>query len=1374
MITLEKEIYGEGKGGGGSAPEEQPDNLRTYSTAMVLAAIGEGPIQAVNELYFDDTAVSAYPYCGYEVRTGESTQAVIPGFAKVSSIVQIGNTLSAGTYVTRDVSTSEIDDVIVTLQADALVQVQDDGDMVGYNVRFRIQTSPYPSGSGSTIWTTYKDVQLGPGKSASAPVQRNFVVNKPNNAPGIWSIRILRLTDNDASSKTQSVSRWSMMNERQHHKLSYNNTALAGIHADAKSTGGGAPRTSFDVSGLKIKIPSNYDPTLKTYTGSWDGQFKTGVHYTTNPAWVVYDLLTNTRYGLGLDPATIDKYSFYNAGVYNDGQLTYVTSTGISKTTSHFTFNGVIQAYDDGYSLIQSIASCCRAQIIDMGGLVTLLQDRPYIGTPMVFTNNNVIDAHFEYISSSLQERHTQVNVTWNDPSDRYLQKIVTVPHTTDTTYDSEIARYQYNPIDLAAIGCTDEGQAYRLGKWQLDTDLKSTNMVSFKVSLQNAFCMPGDVISVMDEFWSGTQQSARIVSATLTSVTLDRAITIPSGLSIITMLNVDGATFISSNLTNTNGTFTLFDLATPLTSLPTIGSSTVISTAVIVPQLYRVAKIALGSLNNAHTFDITATQYDSNKYTRIDSNTTVPYEIFNPTSIYSVATPTSASAKVIGVMDAARKTSSNTIELNWLPGDTQPVTYKVRYSYEDNTPVEVNDIPNPSLSIPFAKDGYYSFRITATNRDKITSNVLIFTTTLGSSSNPSAPPPLVSGSSSLNPPTNLFVKGTSGYAFTTADFTMTFTNPNTVGYGKNTLKDFILEVWNASNTTLLKSVIIDPIEGANTNTQYTYTLTLAENASLNGGIPSRTLPIRIYARDTRKGLSTAATATFTNAVPAAVSCLVDSAATGAFVRITGSSEPDVAGYIVWRSTTSGFTTYDSTTQVYDGKDSSVALYSEPGTTYYYRVAAYDFFGKTGLNVSGQTASSTPSQSKGPPNYAFSGLTFTPNSPSANVCSWTAGQVVYLDNGVQYSFAIAAGQAGWAAGSKTYIYYQKGTSYLQSTSNFGAAMSADNIVLAVYAGGTDVQVGNGKPIIDGSTLIAGSLGANQIVAGYVDTEILNSNTAFIKDVNIRDTISSVNYNGTNAGWRLDKNGNITTFGALTIKDTIGGTVLDTSGVSWDKVTGAGKPANNATVNNGLFANLNGPITPSNITTYISNLAVSSLQIEGNAVVIPVATSFGKTRFQSGTGAVTYAVANASTTLPSGGGWITLTNAAIDLSIPGSTANNSKVIIMYSLFQYPSTVATQASPIRIRVVDKDGIVIGPIIDGETSTQVVSSDPTGNSGIQLTGYVTNLINVSQTIVRANNSLNTYRLQVQVAQSNKNSTAYDFNFRGTFVLMGAKKNG
>jgi predicted phage tail protein len=1369
------EIYGEGKGGGGGhTPIEQPDTLRTYQTALVLAGLSEGPIAAVNEIFFDDTGISTYANCGYEIRYGDSTQNVIPGFSKVASTITVGTVLTQNTPVSRDVTSSAIDEVVIALQCDALSKMEDDGDIVGYKVNFRIETTPNSASLGGAVWTTYSNVSIGPGKSANAPVVRTFAVDKPSTATGIWAVRVTRTTPNDGSVKVVSPSRWNTITERQHHKMSYDNTALAGIHSDAQATGGTIPRTSFDVSGLKIKIPSNYDPIAKTHTGSWDGLFKAGVHFTSNPAWVVYDLLTNTRYGLGLDPNTIDKYSFYNASVYNDGQLTYVNSSGVSTTSSRFTFNGVIQSYEDGYSLIQSVASCMRAQIIDMGGMVTLLQDRPFTGTPIVFTNNNVIDGHFDYTSSSLQERHTQVNITWNDPTDRYLQKIVTCPFTSDTTYNADIAKYPYNSLDLAAIGCTDEGQAYRLGKWQLDTDLKTTNMVSFKVGLQNLFMYPGDVIAIMDEYWNGVQQSARIVSSTLTSITLDRAITIPTGTTTLTFLLADGKTYTTVTATNAAGSITTFTFSA-LSSLPFVNTSVIVSTPSVTHQLYRVAKITLTQGDDGVFGEVVGTQYDPNKYTRIDTVGTVPPTLFAPTSIYSVAAPTSASAKIIGIVDTKKQTVSNTLELIWVAGDTQPVTFEVSYNYENNNPIIVKDLPNPALSIPNAKDGFYSFKIWAVNKDKVKSNVLLFSATLGASSAPGAPAPMITGSSSLLAPTNLQVS-TGGLAFTTKDLNITFTNPNIDGPGKNTFQDFILEVWNASNTTLLKSVVIPKITGQNTNTLYSFQWTNADNANANSGIPSRSIPIRIYARDTVNGLSTVATATFSNAVPAAVSCTIDSSSNGAFVRITPSGDADVAGYIVWRSTTSGFTALDSTTQVYDGPDTSVALFSNPGTTYYYKCAAYDVFGKTGLNVSGQVASSTASQTAGPVNYSFSGLVFTPNSPSANSVAWTAGTAVVQANGASNTYSIAAGSAAWTSGTKTYIYYVKATTSLQSTTNFGAAMGVDNIVVAVYSGGTDIQVGNGKPIIDGSTLIAGSVGANQIVAGYVDTAVLNSNTAFIKDVNIRDTISSTNYNGTSNGWRLDKAGNITTFGSLVVKDTNGATVLDTSGVTWGRVVGAGRPADNATVNNGAFANLSGPITPSNITSYISNLAVGSLQIDGNAVVIPVGMSFGKTRFQAGSGAVTMAVANANKNAATGGGWITLTSASIDMTIAGATNNQSQVIISISVFQYKNTGGSAATGWNsscegIRIIDETNTIIGPVMEGEVNVGISVSD--GNNS--MTGSFDNMTNVNFIAKQAATGVKTYRLQAQAVNTvSAEAGRYDLYFRGAMVLMGAKKNG
>jgi predicted phage tail protein len=74
-------------------------------------------------------------------------------------------------------------------------------------------------------------------------------------------------------------------------KLAYPNTALIGVQYDAE-TFSNIAKIAVDLKGVKIKVPSNYDPVGRTYIGIWDGLFKRA--YSNNPAWIYYDLCTNT------------------------------------------------------------------------------------------------------------------------------------------------------------------------------------------------------------------------------------------------------------------------------------------------------------------------------------------------------------------------------------------------------------------------------------------------------------------------------------------------------------------------------------------------------------------------------------------------------------------------------------------------------------------------------------------------------------------------------------------------------------------------------------------------------------------------------------------------------------------------------------------------------------------------------------------------------------------------------------------------------------------------------------------------------------------------------------------------------------------------
>ena len=96
------------------------------------------------------------------------------------------------------------------------------------------------------------------------------------------------------------------------------------------------PSRIFRIRGKRVKIPSN--ATVQTndgrlvYSGNWDGSFKTNREWTSDPAWILYDLLVynsernaDQQYGCELPEASIDKFVFQKASEYcselvNDGQ----------------------------------------------------------------------------------------------------------------------------------------------------------------------------------------------------------------------------------------------------------------------------------------------------------------------------------------------------------------------------------------------------------------------------------------------------------------------------------------------------------------------------------------------------------------------------------------------------------------------------------------------------------------------------------------------------------------------------------------------------------------------------------------------------------------------------------------------------------------------------------------------------------------------------------------------------------------------------------------------------------------------------------------------------------------------------------------------
>lgn len=144
---------------------------------------------------------------------------------------------------------------------------------------------------------------------------------------------------------------------------------------------------------------------------------------------------------------------------------------------------------------------------------------------------------------------------------------------------------------------------------------------------------------------------------------------------------------------------------------------------------------------------------------------------------------------------------------------------------------------------------------------------------------------------------------------------------------------------------------------------QYEYTW---QDSIADGG-PYRAITLFVTAIAQNGQSGVAAVQAANNPVPDALSGISITGGYSLFsVSFNADTSPDVMGYQIWMSPTSGFTPSGGNL-VYDGTSNSRTIFADAAgtvipttaTTYYFRVAAYDKFGKTSLNVSSEISATS-------------------------------------------------------------------------------------------------------------------------------------------------------------------------------------------------------------------------------------------------------------------------------------------------------------------------------------------------------------------------------------------------------------------------------
>ena len=603
---------GKGGGSGGATPTEAPNSLRSSQKATVIDALCEGPIAGLvngaQSVFFDKTPLQNADgsYNFNDAIFGYTTGDLASNYSGMSQMSSDGGSVEATTAVgvrvwqatpiVRNVTTPNIDALRVTLSVPSLTyQDPSNGNVSGSSAEYTIDIQSNEAGFVTAVHDTIS------GKTTSRYSRSYFI---PLTGSGPFDVRVTRITHDSGDTYLQNELWFDDFTAIISTKLEYRHTALAGIAIDAQQFSA-IPTRAFDVKGLVINVPSNYNPDTRTYAGTWDGTFK--LAWTDNPAWCFYDLLTNARYGLGdkIDGTQINKWQLYTIGQYCDD----LVPDGFGGEEPRFTCNLYLQSEEDAYKVIQNLASIFRAIVYWSAGSIAVMQDAPSDPVQM-FAPANVVNGAFKYQGTSLKSRHSVALVSWNDPKDWYSQKIEYVQD------DAAVAKYGVIKAQVTAFGCTSRGQAHRVGKWLLYSEQLETETVTFRCGMDGAYVYPGAIIQTSDPNRAGKRMAGRIVatSADLNYVTLDSAPSMTSGAPGSIQIIQPSGTIVSSNIAAINAN--VVTLASKLSAAPLPNAIFMITENDVEPELWRVVTISEVDTNQ---IEIGAVAHNPSKYASIE-----------------------------------------------------------------------------------------------------------------------------------------------------------------------------------------------------------------------------------------------------------------------------------------------------------------------------------------------------------------------------------------------------------------------------------------------------------------------------------------------------------------------------------------------------------------------------------------------------------------------------------------------------------------------------------------------------------------------------------------------------------------------------------
>ncbi|HBO4638639.1 phage tail protein [Pseudomonas aeruginosa] len=680
-------------------PVEMPDSVRSIARAKILLALGEGEFDGGvdgRSIYLDDTPLLAadgsvnFPGVTWEFRPGSVDQEHIAGVPAVENELAVGVELKSDAPWVRAVSNTQLSAVRLRLSWPAIQRQQENGDVVGYHIDYAIDIAVDGGAWQEALKASLDD------KSTSR-YERSHRVDLPEARSG-WQVRVRRLTPNQNNNRIADTMRVEAITEVIDAKLRYPNTALLFVEFDA-SQFQSIPQISVEARGRRVRVPSNYDPQTRSYSGTWDGSFKSA--WTSNPAWHWYDIVLHKRFGLGrrIDASMVDKWSLYRIAQYCDQSV----PDGKGGQEPRFSCNLYLQSRAEAWTVLRDLAAIFRGMSYWSGAEMVAVSDMPE-DEAYTFSPSNTVrgddGSHFNYSSSRQRDRHTLALVNYDNPGNGYQSQPVAVNN------DRAQRRYGISQLEITAIGCTSEGEAQRRGQWALLTEELEQDAVTFRTGMDGRGLAPGKIIAVADPVKSGKQIGGRLSAVDGRALTLDRDVEARPGDRLL--VNLPNGKAEARSVQSVVGR--VLSVTAAYSETPRPQGQWALQSNSLTTQRFRIMSITRPQDN---LFEITALQHNASKFDAIDNGARI--ELPPVTSIPPgvQAPPQNVRIKAFTKVDQGLAVTS--LSASW---DAAPnaVAYEAEWRKDSGNWVRVPRTSALGFDVPGIYAGRYLVRVRALN----------------------------------------------------------------------------------------------------------------------------------------------------------------------------------------------------------------------------------------------------------------------------------------------------------------------------------------------------------------------------------------------------------------------------------------------------------------------------------------------------------------------------------------------------------------------------------------------------------------------------------------------------------------------------------